>query len=318
MEKIGIITGIGNIITPEIDAVINEYIINKNCIISGLGLYKTDAGAYALSAGMCIFDGYRGVLEQEISDVGEGSYIYAKFVLNFNEEVKDEFYIVVSEIEITTSDFVNGAGTYYMELYNGWAQSTIPTPSVSQIKYPYITEVSDKASNLTTITYPDGTTQAPTIGSSATTPTAEVNSHIEDSTKYRIVNAEYVHNQIQEELAVSQTTVPIYSIDSSTIQIGTMTLYRRGQVVWGTAVTTEVGYAQGTISFTLPEGYIPTEDTRILIMSAYNFFSQGPPSFQLVSYFIPEANATYTTSTIIDATISFASMSTPLPIGYKA
>lgn len=317
MEQQGIITGIDNIITPEIDAVIYEYIINRNAIIDGLSLYRKDDSGYALTAGTCIFDGYRGVLEQNI-DITDGAYLYAKFVLNFDDTKKDEFYIVTSDLEINTTDFVNGAGEYYMLLYAEWGQSLNPQASVSNVKYPYISEYSEKTRYLTTVIYPDGTEHLPIIGATATTPTADVNAHIDNP--YRVANTEYVHNQIQEELAISSVEVPIYeSKGEDTNQLGSLTLFRRGQVVWGTATVGYSKYMQPTITFTLPEGYIPTEDTNILIVSGYTFYETAPPTYRLVSYPIHAGQNTYISGEeSFVASVGLSIVNQLFPIGYKA
>ena len=186
MEIQGIITGIGNEITPEIDAVINEYIVGKNTILKGLEL-----NGNILSAGTCILCGYRGTLEN--SQTVDGNYVYGKFVIGVNEI--DSFSIITSSNSTEPTDgiinptSITSAGTYYLRLYaNGLSQ-------VDSERYPNQAYTSDRSRDLIA---------GGTIDSTATTPTAPVNnnSNIVASTKY-------VHNQIVEELSYEKQVVDI-------------------------------------------------------------------------------------------------------------
>ena len=73
MEYQGIIAGIGdkstntNLIPPELDSAINNFIIGTNTIIQGLELKGDIENGYTLSAGVCIFNGVRGILENDIT-----------------------------------------------------------------------------------------------------------------------------------------------------------------------------------------------------------------------------------------------------------
>ena len=185
MEKQGIITGIGNKITPEIDAVINNFIVGGNAIIRGL-----DWTGYTLNAGMCQLCGYRGVLEQTITTTDK--YVYGVFVLHFNEQREDEFYIETTSTAKTTNvnpTSITSAGTYYLLLYTN-KTTTLPT-----YKYPKQAHTSERARNLIA---------SGTIDSTATTDTEPVN----DNSR-RVANTEYVHKQIVEELGYEKRVVDI-------------------------------------------------------------------------------------------------------------
>lgn len=183
----GIITGIGNEITPEIDAVINEYIVGKNTILKGLEL-----NGNILSAGTCILCGYRGTLEN--SQTVDGNYVYGKFVIGVNET--DSFSIITSSNSTEPTDgiinptSITSAGTYYLRLYaNGVSK-------VDSERYPKQADTSDRARDLIA---------GGTIDSTATTPTekndlGEVVVNLHETQPNRVANTEYVHSQIQEEL----------------------------------------------------------------------------------------------------------------------
>ena len=186
MEKQGIITGIGNEITPEIDAVINEYIVGKNTILKGLEL-----NGNILSAGTCILCGYRGTLEN--SQPVAGNYVYGKFVIGVNET--DSFSIITSSNSAEPTDgiinptSITSAGTYYLRLYaNGASQ-------VDSERYPKQAYISERARHLIA---------GGIIYSTATTDTAPVN----DNSK-RVANTEYVQKQIVEELGYEKQVVDI-------------------------------------------------------------------------------------------------------------
>lgn len=201
MEKLGIITGIGNIITPEIDAVINNYIVGKNTILKGLELQGNKPSA-VLSAGVCQLLGYRGVLEENISNINE-NYIYGKFVIGLNET--DSFSVVITDNTNDTNDgivnplSITNAGIYYLRLY---VYNEIEEEYLSQVgeyKYPARANISDRAD------YLQG---GGGIDATAITETANVNAH--ETQPYRVANTEYVHNQIVAEIDEENTNVNIY------------------------------------------------------------------------------------------------------------
>lgn len=192
MEKQGIITGIGNKITPEIDAVINDFVVLSNTLIRGLQL-TVYPQHYYLSAGMCQLCGYRGVLLENI-DLINAPYIYGKFVINFDESVPDSFSIFFAYDTNATNDgivnptAITQAGVYYLLLYVDGAKV------VDDFHYPLCAETAEESYDLM-----DGV-----IAKTATTPTAPIN----DNSR-RVANTEYVHKQIVEELGYEKQVVDI-------------------------------------------------------------------------------------------------------------
>lgn len=231
MEKQGIITGIGNEITPEIDAVINDFIVGENAIIQGL-----DWVGDTLNAGMCQLCGYRGVLDksQEIKD----TYVYGKFIINFDKDIEDEFYVETSSTAKTTNvnpTSITVAGTYYLELYND-KKTTLPT-----YRYPKQADTSDRADVLVG----DGK-----IESTATATTQNVNDNSE-----RVATTEYVHKQIEEELKVGDSGI-IQLSNGATISIQRRAKYCIATLTFPQSITVY----RGTLSLgNMPNGYIPSE-----------------------------------------------------------
>lgn len=246
MEKQGIITGIGNEITPEIDAVINEYIVGKNTILKGLEL-----NGNILSAGTCILCGYRGTLEN--SQTVDGNYVYGKFVIGVNET--DSFSIFTSSSSIEPTDgiinptSITSAGTYYLRLYaNGESQ-------VDSERYPKQAHTSDRSRDLIA---------GGTIDSTATTPTAPVNDNSQ-----RVANTQYVHNQIVEEIDAGVYVGDF--ITSTNAKIGTYTLKRRAKYVVGIASAygnATSGNLAGNIAV-FPDKYKPNEPFYFMISSDF-------------------------------------------------
>lgn len=241
MEKQGIITGIGNTITPEIDAVINEYIVGKNTILKGLGL-----NGNILSAGTCILCGYRGTLEN--SQTVDGNYVYGKFVIGVNET--DSFSIITSSNSNEPTDgiinptSITNAGTYYLRLYaNGASQ-------VDSERYPKQAHTSYNADHL----QPNGT-----IASTAKTDTAPVNDN-----SGRVANTKYVHNQIEYEVNEGEATIQVYQKDT---HIANILLRRRAKYVIGTITSTKNVASNAAYGATLniPQGFTPDEDVMFLV-----------------------------------------------------
>ena len=235
MEKLGIITGIGNEITPEIDAVINDFIVGKNTILKGLEL-----NGNILSAGTCILCGYRGTLEN--SQTVDGNYVYGKFVIGVNET--DSFSIITSSNSTEPTDGINNptsitsAGTYYLRLYaNGVSK-------VDSERYPEQAYISDRAIELI---------ENGTIDSTATTDTAPVNDN-----SSRVANTEYVHKQIVAEIDPEERTyVYEYNNASTYINKAEMTLVRRARlcVIKVQAIKTTTTYSS-TIFHSNTEGRV--------------------------------------------------------------
>lgn len=248
MEKQGIITGIGNEITPEIDAVINEYIVGKNTILKGLEL-----NGNILSAGTCILCGYRGTLEN--SQTVDGNYVYGKFVIGVNET--DSFSIFTSSNSTEPTDgiinptSITSAGTYYLRLYaNGASQ-------VDSERYPKQANTSDRARDLIA----DGT-----IDSTATTPTEknsldEVVVDLHKTQPNRVANTKYVHAQIEREVDYGTATVNFTSSNGSVI--GSLKLERKSKYVIGVATINDASLVGGNLAHSvwgvIPEKFRPMQ-----------------------------------------------------------
>lgn len=231
MEKQGIITGISNKITPQIDAVLNDFIVGYNTILKGLELKNG-----VLSEGVCQLCGYRGILEksQQIDNQG---YVYGKFVINFSDE-EDRFSIYTTSHDIVTNvnpTSITSAGTYYLSLYENGVMV------VNKYGFPKQAYKSDRAEYL----IPLGT-----ISSSATATTAPTN----DNSR-KVATTEYVHKQIEEELKVR---------DSGIIQLSngaTISIQRRADYCIATLTfPLKITVYRGTLNLgNMPDGYIPSE-----------------------------------------------------------
>ena len=281
----GIITGIGNEITPEIDAVINEYIVGKNTILKGLEL-----NGNILSAGTCILCGYRGTLEN--SQTVDGNYVYGKFVIGVNET--DSFSIFTSSNSTEPTDgiinptSITSAGTYYLRLYaNGESQ-------VDSERYPKQSHISDRANELIA----DGT-----IDSTATTETAPVN----DNSK-RVANTEYVQKQIVEELGYEKQVV-----DISRNGVGyNLTFEKRARYcLISYNISLQSGQGIKT-EFQVPSGFGPANNSETII------YIKGYTNVQYVyKLYVTTAGV----ASIVDVSVGGISMATPsmgtLYAGYK-
>ena len=235
MEYQGIITGIGdkdeniNIITPEIDAVLNDYIIGKNAVIEGLEV----SGYDTLTAGMCVLKGYKGVLPNAIT-VGagtNGNYIYGKFVLNFNNTV-DEFYIEVTNDVHTSPASITNAGTYYLLLYYFEGGDWVPALDVYDNLYHNYPNKAFEADETGVLL--DYGVIAPTTE----TETADENAHL--TTPLRVANTEYVHNQIEEEIAYASETISFRTENNyspNSYISGTLTLTHKAKYIIGATAT---------------------------------------------------------------------------------
>ena len=260
MTKQGIITGIGNTITPQIDAVLNDFIVGRNAIISGLSLTNG-----TLTAGMCQLCGYRGVLEQSVpvSD----NYIFGKFVINFGNG-EDTFSIFTSSTEptdgIINPTSITTNGTYYLRLYtNGMMDNSLVSD------YPYSANTSERSMQLIA----NGI-----ILSTATTPTEKddkgnVVVDLHNSQPARVANTEYVHNQIVEELNEGTITFDLVGADGygGTKTYGTMSIQRRAKYCIATLTfSQDIAVYRGTLSLgNMPNGYIPNKTVLSSIGVSY-------------------------------------------------
>lgn len=194
MEKQGIITGVGNEITPEIDAVLNDFIVGKNTIISGL-----DWNGNTLNAGVCQLCGYRGVLEHPINNLTD-DYVYGKFELHFDKNIEDKFSIETSASRIANDDptSITIEGTYYLLLY-------YKKKGFDEYNYPNMAHTSSRSALLVENGIIEST--ATTAMSKTAEGNLKVNMHITDP--QMVANTEYVHKQIVVELGYDKQVVDI-------------------------------------------------------------------------------------------------------------
>ena len=116
----GIMAGIGdletgtNVISPQFDAKVNDFIIGQNGILTGL---EIDTSSKTITAGVCIAKGYRGAIESNI-DLDTTSYVYGVFKVYHDSNTLDEFYIETSSKALTEGgdDILHTAGTYRLRL----------------------------------------------------------------------------------------------------------------------------------------------------------------------------------------------------------
>lgn len=190
----GIVTGIGdkslnkNVIVPKIDADLNDYILNKNCIINGLEVIGN-----TLTAGMCVLKGYRGMLKNA-ETLNNKTYIYGKFTLYFNDEITDSFDILktnsVPQDGTINPASINQAGIYYLLLYTYTNGAYVLNSELNTPTYPAHAYEADET---------DLVKSGAVIESGVTTPTPlDTNAHLTEP--LRVANTEYVHNQIEEEV----------------------------------------------------------------------------------------------------------------------
>ena len=246
----GIITGIGdkdnliNVIQPEYDAIINDFIIGKNTILEGLQL-----NGKILSAGTCILCGYRGIIEEN-KTLDATAYVYGEFTLNFGSG-EDNFNIVTSSTAKTTNvnpTEITSAGTYYLLLYvNGASQID------REHQYPKNSQYSAETEKVLDFAV---------ISETATTPTDineldEIITDLHISQPNRVANTEYVHAQIDREIDYLKQQGDIYN--SSNQKCGTYIFERKSKYVVG-KVEFDLSVQSGVITAVLEEGLRPTED----------------------------------------------------------
>lgn len=225
----GIVTGIGdkslnkNVIVPEIDADLNDYILNKNCIINGLEVIGN-----TLTAGMCVLKGYRGILENDETLNGE-TYIYGKFTLYFNDEIPDDFEILktntVPQDGTINPASINQAGINYLLLYTYTNGAYILNSELNTLAYPAHAYEADET---------DLVKSGAVIESGVTTPTPlDTNAHLTEP--LRVANTEYVHNQIDEEIDYQTGSYDITVTSYGAVtKIGELTLKKKAKYCIGT------------------------------------------------------------------------------------
>lgn len=278
----GIVTGIGdknnniNVITPQIDADLNKYILNKNAIIEGLQIVGNN-----LTAGMCVLCGYRGKLENSKAIVSS-NYIYAKFTLNFNNTV-DEFDIQFTNNSYTTPTSITSAGTYYLLLYSYSNGQYILNPELDTSAYPAKSHEADET---------DLVKSGAEIESGVTTPTP-LNNNAHLTEPLRVANTKYVHKQIAEEIAADSTTIDLQiSYNNTNHKVATLTLERKAKYVIGSIRTFTIGENDTIAAMILANG------TYIAPTIPKNGFNPITDIFISIAHFCNIASATYARTAI--------------------
>lgn len=184
----GIIAGIGdlengiNVINPQFDARVNNFIIGANGVIEGL-----EISGNILSAGMCVAQGYRGSIDTDIT-LDITTYVYGVFKVYHDPEILDEFYIQTSSTPLDSGstgnsfgdDILYEAGTYYLRLNN-------------RLQYP-INAVNSE--NTDEINY------SGKIGNGTTAVTQAVNDNSD-----KVATTKFVHDLLDEEVNYTEDTI---------------------------------------------------------------------------------------------------------------
>ena len=259
MEYQGIITGIGdkenniNLIKPELDALINKFIIGKSTIIQGLELKDN-----ILSKGTCILCGYRGIIEEDITLGDNDNYIYAEFDIKFNEDEEDTFNIQTQRYPIYNAPIVEEitqAGTYRILLYEQGALN----PNID-LEHPYPAKAQYSVETKKVL-------GGAVIEDDVTTETAEVNAH--ESQPNRVVNTEYVHAQIEREVDYDEIVIDLKCKDIRDNEgiAGTITFYKKSRYVIGIIETTTPTtiYTLSSVWFDFPKKFIPNQNGQIIV-----------------------------------------------------
>ena len=265
MEYQGIVTGIGsqdkNLITPQIDAVISDFMVGKNTIIDGLVLFEKN-----LSKGTCILCGYRGILE-EAKELDTVAYVYGKFTLNFDNSIEDSFAIETSSMEKTENvnpSEITSAGTYYLLLYKDGVKDEQLDSENSYGKNAYYSVETENVLDFAT------------IAETTTTETAENDAYLTQPN--RVANTEYVHNQI-EKLIDSD----VYSVTNtpSTNYTEELSIRRRAKFCILTLTITKVNVSEIIIYpktlFTIPISFAPTNNIVTYIYTGFDDGVMGNP-----------------------------------------
>lgn len=249
------IAGIGdlandiNVITPEMDAEFNNFVLGGNAITSGLNIQGS-----TLKRGTCVLLGIRGELETDVTIDTTKTYIYGKFTLNSSGT--DSFEIVFDNTEYSAPLSISRPSTNYLKLYEKVLGSYVLNSDLL-IDYPKQAHHSDESVDLVA---------GGTIAENVTGVTQPVN----DSTK-KVATTEFVRNQIIEEIAAANTTVNIQSTPQTFSNIsGSFNVYRKAKYVIGGSATISVDLAgnqnlSGVIG-TIPSGYRPKVETRALLI----------------------------------------------------
>lgn len=253
------IAGIGdlandiNVITPEMDAEFNNFVLGGNAITSGLTVQGS-----TLKKGTCVLLGIRGELETDIAIDTTKTYIYGKFILASSGT--DSFDIVFDNTQYSAPLSISRPNTYYLKLYEKVGASYVLNNDLLT-DYPKQAHHSDEAVDLVA---------GGTIAENVTGVTQATNDY---STK--IATTEYVKNQIEYEIAAANTTVSIDKTQGNSIIRTSFDVYRRAKYVIGmSAVITFLrinpAYPITEVIGTMPEGYRPKTEQRALLLVEYS------------------------------------------------
>ena len=239
MEYQGIVAGIGNkeqninLIMPEFDSAVNKYIIGKNTIIDGLEL-----DGFTLSAGVCILNGVRGMLENKITlDIRD--YVYGRFRKSL---IGDTFHIVTSKTELTDDEY-----NKYLLLYEN---------GISRISRDYPYPEHAKYANQSKVLGLNGVLDA-----GVTAQTLSVNAHETEGAQSKVATVRYVYNQIEKEIDFGETVVDFVSSNGSVI--GSLELTRKSKYVIGVATINDTSLGGGNLTHSvwgvIPEKFRPVQ-----------------------------------------------------------
>ena len=275
----GIITGIGdkelgkNLIKPEYDAVINDFIIGKNTILEGLVLNGKN-----LSAGTCILCGYRGIIDTP-KELDTTAYVYGEFTLNsiYGGNGEDDFNIVTSNTALNEIEFIvnpteiTSAGTYYLLLYeNGVEQidreHSYPKYSQQSAETDY---VGDNVVISETATTP---TEVKTITNELGEQETIIATDLHNEYPNRVANTEYVHAQIEREVGYDETQGEL-KFDNG-VTVGNFTLRRKSRYVIGkahieTSFSNGGDVYQGVVLGNIPENFRPLNDVNFCVFMRF-------------------------------------------------
>lgn len=268
----GILAGIGdkeseiNVIQPEIDAALYNFMVQSNGIINGFG-YELVGRQFNLKSGVIISNGYRCALLSNVvfdfSAINATTYIYAENIINENR-------FIVYDTTVKTQETSNKFLLYTI------STSLQVTDNAASIRLPYILN-SANSENLIA----NGI-----VASSATTPTAPVG----HNTK-RVANTEFVQNELAAQ--INSKSANINLLDGNGKIIGSISLKRKSKLVVGKVTITDYSAGTGGIKFTVPSGFEPNVATKIALVVKNLALGNAETIFMNLA---TNGNATYTTN----------------------
>lgn len=245
----GIVAGIGNkqedinVIQPEFDAIIRNFIIGQDCILDGLELKGN-----VLTAGSCIGKGFPGFFPKDTTIDNSDGYIYAAFRTHRNSLIADDFSIVTYPFDIdaetSNEDILHKAGVYYFLLYEKGKKVVKSLYPKNALSSDYTSHINDNG----------------TIGQNVTAYTYGINDNSD-----KVSTTKYVYNQIKEELAESEYE----AITTDNFGQNGYKVIRRAKYCIIEIYTAIAGRSniEGILN-TLPEGFRPRQNTTIAQLSS--------------------------------------------------